>query len=280
MQCLSPVRLGERGGVFACGRCAACRINRTQEWSLRLMHERNYWRDAGFFTLTYADDFLPHDYGLRKDHLQRFFKRLRKEVPVKYYACGEYGEKFGRPHYHAVIFGVGPSDGDLVDDVWKMGNVHVGTLTYDSAAYVAGYIQKKLSGPLAQYGGRVPPFQLQSQGMGARWLEDNTRQVEENLYITRKGVKLNVPRYYRKIMPRIGVLYDVERARAGMEERRMEEWKKLEALGATDELSRAALMRALRRQRFEEFRTKAQFRPREPFVTCVPKGASNRGTGV
>ena len=40
---------------------------------------------------------------------KKFMKRLRKRFKgkrIRFYMCGEYGEQFDRPHFHACIFGV------------------------------------------------------------------------------------------------------------------------------------------------------------------------------
>ena len=77
-----------------------CRIARAREWSTRLVQELGFWDQALFVTLTYDDDHLPGDLSVSIDELQRFFKRLRKSLcgrKLMYYACGEYGENFGRP---------------------------------------------------------------------------------------------------------------------------------------------------------------------------------------
>ena len=134
MQCTNPVNLGrtkrsgpfiyeERGLVVPCGKCFACRIKKRREWSLRLYHELEMWNDAQFTTLTYADDSIPSGEGLpslRKRDLQLFFKRLRRHLPeersIRYFACCEYGDTTGRPHYHAIIYGLGllPDDREAV----------------------------------------------------------------------------------------------------------------------------------------------------------------------
>lgn len=59
------------------------------------------WKNASFVTLTYDNDSLPGDSGLHKEDFQRFMKRLRKYsgYDLKYFACGEYGGRFKRPHY-------------------------------------------------------------------------------------------------------------------------------------------------------------------------------------
>ena len=58
-----------------------------------------------FVTLTYDDDHLPEYNSLNYKHFQDFMKRLRKSHNgVRFYMCGEYGEDFSRPHYHALLF--------------------------------------------------------------------------------------------------------------------------------------------------------------------------------
>ena len=166
MQCTSPMRIknpdrfkfkkpnesvGSEWLEVPCGHCIACRIARTREWTIRLLHESEFWSDTSFLTLTYNDDFLPSDGSLVPRDLTLFFKRLRKDLShdrrkIKYYACGEYGDTYGRPHYHAIVFGISPNDKKLVEENWPYGFVRIGTVTYDSCRYVAGYVQKKLYG--------------------------------------------------------------------------------------------------------------------------------------
>lgn len=103
MRCENPITIRSDSfiRVFGCGHCVACKMQRSREWSFRLNCEAYYWKDACFLTLTYDNEHLPSDNSLHKEDLQKFFKRLRKDIdyPIKYYACGEYGDRFKRPHY-------------------------------------------------------------------------------------------------------------------------------------------------------------------------------------
>lgn len=181
------------------------------------MNELFYWNNkATFLTLTYDDAHLPPDYGLHKKDLQNFFKRLRKDLStkIKYFACGEYGDLEGRPHYHAIVFGLeyNSVSRQLVKENWRMCDemrfnynpyTHkeqgFATVTADSIRYVCGYVQKKYNGKKAEeeYGERQAPFQLQSQGLGLQFALDNAEALR-NGEITFRGHKVSIPRYYCK----------------------------------------------------------------------------------
>lgn len=90
-----------------CGRCIGCRLEKRRQWAIRCVHESQFHDENCFITLTYDDDNLPDSNSLVKSDIQKFFKRLRKKInkKIKTLYCGEYGDKFGRPHYHAIIFG-------------------------------------------------------------------------------------------------------------------------------------------------------------------------------
>lgn len=215
MQCTSPITI--KNGKFPCGHCLACRIAKSREWSARLIHELSYWDKSVFVTLTYSDLFLPKDLSLKKKDLQNFFKRLRKysNTKLKYFACGEYGEKIkynsglGRPHYHAIIFGLSNSkeDTEYVKDAWRFcdwsmfkSNKAFGTVTYDSCRYVSDYIFKKYNKELAEdvylSKGLEIPFKVCSQGLGLRFCLDNKENLISNFGFTLHGSKMALPRYY------------------------------------------------------------------------------------
>lgn len=164
------------------------------------MHEMESHNVSAFVTLTYNQANLPEGGTLEKEELQKFIKRVRKEKALKYYACGEYGDRSKRPHYHLVMFGIGPKDRVLLEEKWNKGFVQIGTVTYESAAYTAGYIMKKYNGAKAkeEYGERQIPFQVCSQGLGKDYLEAHQDQILQDFKITIRGEPMALPRYYIK----------------------------------------------------------------------------------
>lgn len=228
MQCNRPVWVRSRNGLrreVPCGNCLGCRISRAREWATRCIHEASLYRSSGFVSLTYSDDNVPADASVSKDELQRFFKRLREVhsgEPLRYYASGEYGELRGRPHYHAVIFGISPCvcgewpehlKGKLqlarcgcpgreeVMSAWKLGGVsRVTEVCYESARYTADYVGKSWTGGKAKeaYGKRAMPFQLMSKGIGRGFALANEAQLRQNLGVTVRGVPVGLPRYYSR----------------------------------------------------------------------------------
>lgn len=152
--------------------------------------------DNAFVTLTYADDKVPADNSVHPRVLQLFVKRLRKSVPYKfrYFACGEYGEFTGRPHYHLALFGFPSCDYaisrkketcctqcELVRQAWSFGNVFLGQLEPASAAYVAGYVAKKYTAPQS-VGERWPPFARMSlrPGIGVGMMDELASTLMEH----------------------------------------------------------------------------------------------------
>lgn len=147
-----------------CGRCTGCRLERSRVWAIRCLHEAKMHKANCFITLTYADKHLPADWSIRVRVLQLFLKRLRKCIePIKYryYGCGEYGDLSDRPHYHALIFGYefpdkrfyakSPAGYDIyssamLNEIWGFGDCKIGEVNFETAAYVARYCMKKISG--------------------------------------------------------------------------------------------------------------------------------------
>ena len=277
MPCYSPLKGwkdNETGGIkfrrdgatekmeVACGQCLGCRLDYSRMWAMRIVHESSLYEITGgncFITLTYRDRLecdedqlrdklhIPDDFGLHKDHFQKFMKRLRKAFApqrIRFYMCGEYGDtckhglsmdttgcplcNVGRPHYHACLFNCefpdlvpyGSHNGELrytsplLESIWKYGFVDVGELTFESAAYVARYCLKKVTGVnawdhyLVELDDGTQVF-LQDEystmsrrpGIGAGFY----RQFKDDMFphdmvpVPGSGVFRKVPRYYQEL---------------------------------------------------------------------------------
>lgn len=204
-----------------CGRCIGCRLERSRQWAIRLVHEGSLHQDKCFLTLTYAPEFLPSDHSLDVTEFQRFMKRLRKYVAplkVRFFHCGEYGEQLGRPHYHCILFGYDFPDklifqrgsdpslnlytSKVLAELWPLGFSTIGQVTFESAAYVARYVVKKWMGPGAEdhYQGRKPEYTTMSRrpGIGAGWLAKFESDVFPADEVVLRGRKLAPPKYYRQ----------------------------------------------------------------------------------
>lgn len=89
-----------------CGQCIGCRIDKRDAWAVRCYAESKMHKANTFVTFTYDDDHLPVG-GLKYRDFQLMLKRLREKLgPFRFFMCGEYGEQFRRPHYHALFFGL------------------------------------------------------------------------------------------------------------------------------------------------------------------------------
>jgi len=167
--------------------------------------------------LTYTNEHLPET--LKQEDLQKFIKRLRRkysDMKCKYYACGEYGDNFQRPHYHIIfftdylfelkLFKQRPDNKNLyiseqIQERWGLGYVTIGKVNTETIKYVASYSMKKLI-KKSDYNGQVPEFQLVSLGMAKDFAEANQeyiRKYNNVLVKTDKGIiRKPVPQYMRK----------------------------------------------------------------------------------
>lgn len=215
MQCNRPLWLKGQKLFVPCGKCTACKLARSREWSIRMMNEASLYDKNVFVTLTYKDDCLPDDKSIHKDTLYNFMRRFRRSLDgrlFKYYGCGEYGDKTNRPHYHSIMFNVGFEDFELKryrygkavfkHPAWKYGNIHVGNVTFESCRYVAGYVQKAYYGKKAEEEytkkGLEVPFQIQTPKIGRDYAEKNEDSIKKYLTMFHKGKEIGIPRYYRK----------------------------------------------------------------------------------
>lgn len=210
-----------------CGQCIGCRLEKSRQWAMRCVHEAQLHEAKCFITLTYDNHHLPRGGTLIKKHFQDFMKRLRKRFNgnIRYFHCGEYGEASKRPHYHALIFGTDFPDkkfhtrnaqgdtlytSELLAALWGHGFCSIGQFTFETAAYCARYIMKKVTGPTAPKHYRVcdletgetiekiPEYVTMSlkPAIGALWFDKFHSDIYPDDFCVMRGKKLPVPRYY------------------------------------------------------------------------------------
>lgn len=197
-----------------CSKCVACRLDRAKKKAIRVYHEAQMSESAIFLTLTYSDEHVG-DGRLRYRDWQLFMKKLRKRSVerISFMVTGEYGEITKRPHWHAIVFNYYPSDarrlrtterGDDVwfseslDALWGNGFTEFGSVTLESANYVARYAAKKLvHGPDKSH--NLHPVHRTSckHAIGKKWIETYWKSVfEKGFVVLPGGVKAGIPRYY------------------------------------------------------------------------------------
>lgn len=203
-ECISP---WQKDGIpLPCGKCYECKARKISSWSYRLMKEAERSSSALFVTLTFDTDHVPITekgyMSLSKEKLQNFFKYLRKlhRVKLKYYACGEYGGKTNRPHYHIILFN---ADKDKVAKAWTQGTIHIGEVTAASVGYTLKYISKNGKIPAHKNDDRIPEFSLMSKKLGDNYLTPQMIKWHKADYKNRMyvnlldGKKIAMPRYFK-----------------------------------------------------------------------------------
>lgn len=160
MQCPYPRIASSYGSkietTYPCGQCKNCLVNNRRKKTGRILLEAKFHLHSSFLTLTQDDDHIEYAF-VGSDSLeptlsprtpQLFLKRLRHHVPTgtKFCLVGEYGDLYGRPHYHAILFGIEEQHADdIVSKTWRRGHHSVSALSETRAAYVANYCTKKLT---------------------------------------------------------------------------------------------------------------------------------------
>lgn len=231
--------------LVRCGYCYPCRISRLRQWIFRLRQENKEHTKGYFVTLTYSPATVPITQNgfmslhaptkvwnekkgkmqTKSSDLQIYFKNLRNsyrykkdgkymydKVPnIKYYAVGEYGGKgeacgYGRPHYHAIIFG---ADEENIVDSWRLieqqaGNVTLGEVNEATIAYTLTYmITKSGINKKHKRDDRVKEYSVMSKGIGQKYIEgENVKQFYKsnplNMSILQEdGTRIGLPKYYR-----------------------------------------------------------------------------------
>ena len=178
-----------------CGRCTVCQSNRREEWASRMELESRTAAVTYFITLTYEDAFYPGE--LVVSDLQKFFKRLRYQVHCRYFACGEYGERFRRGHYHAVVWLQRPVSVDVftrfIEKCWRFGFTQVRLADYNCFRYVAKYCIKFIQDAPS---GMQKPFAIMSRrpGISFKYFE-SIKDFEHSYILLESGKRCKLPRY-------------------------------------------------------------------------------------
>lgn len=219
---------GHKEIKISCGQCIGCRIAKQNAWALRAMCESQLHQQNWFVTLTYDDANVPVHGALVYRHVQLFNMRLRKKgLKYRFFIAGEYGDTFGRCHWHALMFGLNLSDLEVVRTVgngqpiyrspmlqnaWGKGFVHIGSVTLQSARYVASYTLKKVTGEAAaEHYTRVddvtgelielPPEMCRMSrrpAIAKEWLDKYWPEVVTHGAIIKDGRPNPIPRYFQK----------------------------------------------------------------------------------
>lgn len=254
---------GHRLLKVPCGQCIGCRMDYSKQWAIRCALEAKQWTHNWFVTLTYNDQFVPlnehcicdentgevidseYVMTLLPDDLKNFIKRLRKYFKqhydfdgIRFYACGEYGPKNMRPHFHLILFNCPLPEGDLtvhhvangytyyesklIAKAWErrmnidgesvrvsLGYVQVTDFSYEAASYVARYMLKKHKGKDADYYDRrgiYPEFTRCSRkpGIAYQYYKDNADTIYEFDQLPIIGgkhqvIKVHPPSYFDRL---------------------------------------------------------------------------------
>ena len=225
-----------------CGRCVFCRLELSRQWAVRAHHEASLYDQNCFITLTYRNEDLPPFRALDTVAPSDFMRRLRDKFGkgIRSFGCAEYGEKFGRPHYHLALFNFDFPDKEFfkrslgndlfrsksLEELWPFGFSSVAGMSFESAAYIARYVTKKLS--VSEYSSTaarerfinkhigysslesrklevVRPVEQgvcipQQVGLGKPWFEKYWQDVYPSDEVIIRGRKMRPPRYYDRLL--------------------------------------------------------------------------------
>lgn len=260
--------------VLPCGQCMACRLNKSRDWATRCVLEAKCYEKNCFITLTYNDENLPSDLSLKKEDFTLFIKRLRKNTgaKIRYFACGEYGSLYSRPHFHACLFGYCPDDlvlyanrggcnlyiSETIAKAWQgKGFITVGDVTFESAAYVARYVTKKITGSQADdhYQGIQPEYTVMSRrpGIAAPFFEKYSTDIYgKDFIVIRDNIKCKPPKYFDRI-------YDNYYGDGAFEEIKDNRIAKSFKKFSQSDVTEYSLKRIVNRARFKELSYKQRF---------------------
>lgn len=206
--------------LVPCGGCLGCRLDKLALWTARCNYEL-FKGHSAFVTFTYDDYHLPYNDGslfptLRQDDLNHYIDNIRhkvKKMPLlpkgnrkdfSYFACGEYGDKFSRPHYHVLFFGLDFKEFNPVfKSTWHNGMIKSLPVMSGGVRYVVDYMTKSVNGSLAEQmfdsKGIERPFKSVSRGLGSELFFNHRDEIRKE-HILKIGSRIiPVPSYYHNL---------------------------------------------------------------------------------
>lgn len=236
MSCSRPFKhptLVDRFGEpikIPCGSCYSCRED-LQRMAVDRMFVAWHSHDvSAFVTFTYDDAHLRFNEGfdrptLSKQDVHRYLDNIKhrlKKIDFEYFLAGEYGDKFGRPHYHCIFFGLDYQiHKKFFEQSWKLGSVKVLPVNASCFQYVAKYICQPYAKEYRDSNfydlGLEPPFRKMSRGLGLSVYREHQEELDRQGYFIFHGKKITLNRYYfNKLIlrtPMIHVAQDKEHFR-------------------------------------------------------------------
>lgn len=296
--------LGFKMQQVPCGKCINCRLSYSRDWANRCMMELKTAQNALFVTLTYSDDYLefapyadPETGALETrpvlvpEHLQKYLKRIRRAaerrdapLPIRFFACGEYGEETQRPHYHVILYNVPDSliekarkwpdstpeaplwTSEMLSKFWPYGFTVFGDVNWQTCAYVARYIVKKQLGA-----SRADQIKMQERftstpwqhefvrmsrcpGVGREYYDEHKEEIysTDELFVPIKGIiqAVRPAKYYDR-------LYDVDHhlaLRKKKLQRSKQAEKSMQATMTTTDLTEVEYLEQKDRSKIEQSR--------------------------
>lgn len=184
------------------------------------VHKNLEYQDFSRFTLCRRD-------------IERFLDNLRKKLDnykfdshfsrshrdFKYFLCGEYGDRFGRPHYHLALFGLDFQEMEsFYYSAWnKRGLIKSLPILNGCVRYICKYFSKQNNRELKDIFTEnylESPFVTSSKSLGSSLFYDHAQEIRDNAGFFFYGKNfLHCPTYWQRkiITPSENLVYKVEK---------------------------------------------------------------------
>lgn len=217
-----------------CGKCNICKANQARKKAERATAEAATWEYNEIINLTYNDQNLPYSVNSEGQHVatlcykdfqlfkKRLLKHYQKEQPhIRFMVACEYGDKYQRPHYHAIFFNLHVDDKEFwgktkkgsneyrsatIEKLWNKGHVTLGDLDEHTINYVANYCLKKFKGRKAkrfyEKRGLEPERVVSSNrgGLGGEYIKKHLECYKDTGKAYAENTTLSTNKYFDKLL--------------------------------------------------------------------------------